>query len=109
MANVAPTTSTDAPKEEPPVEYQVERILDKKMVNDKVHYLIKWVGYDLLDATWEPIDNLNCPRKIDDFELVMTRVQMRIENAKIKEVSMLVFNMSKVHSKVKDPKIAFLN
>ena len=88
MAVLGPTTSASFPKEDPPapVEYQVERILDKKIVNEKVHYLIKWVGYDLLDATWEPIDNLNCPRKIDDFELVMKRVQLRIDNAKAKEV-----------------------
>ncbi|XP_063723766.1 chromobox protein homolog 1-like [Symsagittifera roscoffensis] len=64
------------------VEYQVEKILDKRLGKDgKPEYHIKWVGYDLLDATWEPESNLSCPRKIDDFETVMKAVQLKLEQA----------------------------
>jgi chromodomain-containing protein len=42
--------------EEP--EYEVEEILDTKTVRRKRFYLVKWVGYPLYDATWEPIENL---------------------------------------------------
>ena len=39
-------------------EYEVDAILDKKIVRKKAQYLIKWVGYPLHDATWEPEKHL---------------------------------------------------
>ena len=35
-------------------EYEVERILDKRKRRGRIEYLVKWVGYELYDATWEP-------------------------------------------------------
>lgn len=35
---------------------------------DRREYLIKWQGYPENDNTWEPIDNLNCPRLLEKFE-----------------------------------------
>ncbi|CAG8794122.1 24900_t:CDS:1, partial [Dentiscutata erythropus] len=39
-------------------EYEVETILDKKLMRRKPFYLVKWKGYPLHDATWEPKENL---------------------------------------------------
>ncbi len=72
---------------ETPAEYKVERILDKKIVGGKVFYFIKWFGYDIREATWEPTENLNCPKKIDDFEVVMKRVQSNLTSNSAEQVS----------------------
>lgn len=52
------------------VEFEVERIVDKKIGKDqKLYYKIKWKNYPLNEATWEPIDNcLGCAQAISDFE-----------------------------------------
>ena len=50
-------------------EYSVEKILKKSSDhNGKVHYFIKWNGYEEKDNTWEPIDNLFCKDLIEEFE-----------------------------------------
>ena len=38
--------------------YNIEKILDRRLVNDKYEYKIKWEGYPLEQSTWEPIKNL---------------------------------------------------
>ena len=54
-------------------EYEVEAILDKKIVRRRPQYLIKWLGYSLYDATWEPLENLsNAQEKLKDFESTRT-------------------------------------
>lgn len=40
-------------------EFEVEEILGKKRKGGVMHYLIKWKGYTIEEATWEPITNLN--------------------------------------------------
>ena len=50
-------------------EYEVEQILDKRTLKGKTQYLVKWVGYPLHDATWEPVNHLkNTQQKVKDFE-----------------------------------------
>ena len=42
------------------LEYEVEEILEEKIVKNKTWYLVKWKGYDRADATWQPerdVDN----------------------------------------------------
>jgi Chromo (CHRromatin Organisation MOdifier) domain len=29
--------------------YKVEKVLDEQQINDKTHYLIKWLGYNILE------------------------------------------------------------
>jgi hypothetical protein len=54
-------------------EYEVETILDKRIFRGKPQYLVKWTGYPLHDATWEPTNHLgNADRKIKEFELTRT-------------------------------------
>jgi len=52
------------------VEYEVERILDRKYEDGENYYLVKWKGYDSSESTWEPIKNLIHSREIiKQFEL----------------------------------------
>jgi len=54
---------------EPDEEYQVENILEKRMISGKTHYLVKWKGYNTSENTWELIENLNsCARTLQHFE-----------------------------------------
>jgi hypothetical protein len=48
-------------------EYEVEKILDKRKHYGKTQYLIKWKGYPLSEASWEPEENLNCPKLLKEF------------------------------------------
>ena len=45
--------------------YYVERILDRRTVNGKLQYKIKWEDYPMNQSTWEPLENLET-----DIELV---------------------------------------
>ena len=50
-------------------EYEVEKIIDKRIINGKLEYKIKWVGYPMSQCTWEPIRNLaNIKPMIKEFE-----------------------------------------
>mmetsp|Transcript_13436 Transcript_13436/g.26597 ORF Transcript_13436/g.26597 Transcript_13436/m.26597 type:complete len:81 (-) Transcript_13436:249-491(-) len=53
-------------------EYEVDRILDSKRISGKQHYLVKWKGFGVKDASWEPAKNLE-------------RAKERIANFKRKE------------------------
>jgi hypothetical protein len=54
-------------------EYEVETILDKRILRNRPQYLIKWMGYPLHDATWEPLENLeNAKETIKEFESMRT-------------------------------------
>ena len=67
-----PTPSPNPKKKKtiPQGEYQVERILNKRInACGATEYQIKWQGYPLEESTWEPIGNLgNCRHLIDQFE-----------------------------------------
>lgn len=47
----------------------VEKILDKRIKNNKIEYLIKWKNYPKHQSTWEPIENLDGSKKLlKEFE-----------------------------------------
>lgn len=49
-------------------EYVVEKIMDKKIIRGKVHYYLKWRGYDESQNTWEPLENLDCEDLVKAYE-----------------------------------------
>jgi hypothetical protein len=48
--------------------YIVEKILDKKIVDGKTQYYLKWQGYGPEYDTWEPLENLDCEELVEEFE-----------------------------------------
>ena len=51
--------------------YYIERILDKRKVNGKYEYKIKWEGYPLNQSTWEPLENLQTAMElVNEFDEV---------------------------------------
>ena len=63
------------PQPAPPVivegdeEYEVDEILDSRMRNSKLQYLVRWKDYPAcIDWTWEPESNItHAPEAIKDF------------------------------------------
>ena len=52
------------------IEYAVEKIIGKRMVNDKIEYKIKWENYSMEESTWEPIENLtNSQKLVKEFDM----------------------------------------
>ncbi|KNZ75263.1 Testis-specific chromodomain protein Y 2, partial [Termitomyces sp. J132] len=48
--------------------YEVDEILDSRIVCSRLQYLVCWKGYGPEDDTWEPQKNLNrAPDKLQDF------------------------------------------
>ena len=49
--------------------YNIEKVLDRKKVNGRFEYKIKWEGYPLSQSTWEPMKNLlNAKALIDEYD-----------------------------------------
>ena len=49
-------------------EFEVQSILDSRFRRKKLHYFVDWVGYDISERSWEPVDNLsNAMSAIDTF------------------------------------------
>jgi transposase InsO family protein len=48
-------------------EWVVEEILDTKMVNRKLRYLVKWAGFGIEHNSWEPWDGVHAPELVADF------------------------------------------
>ena len=46
--------------------YNIEKILDRRKVNGKFEYKIKWEGYPMNQSTWEPMKNLETAQELVD-------------------------------------------
>ena len=50
-------------------EYNVEKILDSRKINEKDHYLVKWLEYGNEENLWKPTENFSPEafRKIEEY------------------------------------------
>ena len=48
-------------------EWVVEDILDSKIINWKLRYLVRWKGFGVEHNSWEPWENVHAPDIIADF------------------------------------------
>ncbi|KAL2125782.1 hypothetical protein VTI74DRAFT_2758 [Chaetomium olivicolor] len=58
---------TDIEAEDEEEEWDVEEILDSRLNNGRLEYLVKWLDFGHEDNSWEPVKNLHCPEKLEDF------------------------------------------
>jgi hypothetical protein len=49
-------------------EYEVEEVLNKRVIEGKVEYLLKWRGYSSKYNSWEPLELMSCDLMVDEFE-----------------------------------------
>lgn len=63
-------------------EYEVESIVDSKVVKGKTKYLIRWKNYDQADDTWEPEETLHCPELIRAFKKKSPAKKAKAKKAK---------------------------
>lgn len=60
-------------------EYIVERILDRRVRNNRTEYFLKWQGYSNNFNSWEPEENIVSKNELNDFNRRFDEEQ-RIKN-----------------------------
>jgi hypothetical protein len=72
-------------------EYEVEKILLKRIKKGKTEYLISWKGYDFSHNTWEPLENIQCKELMSAYEAQekkWSRVELDLKRWKQEEDEM---------------------
>ena len=65
-----------------PTNYIVSKILDKRRNGNSTEYLLKWKGYPIEQATWEPVSTLNRTKDLKELKRIFDKD--RKENLSIK-------------------------
>ena len=77
-ASDSPPSPVSQPEDTLPDEdempYEVENIVDHRRFTNPdgetvEQYLVHWKGYSSDENSWEPLENLNCPEKLEEFFL----------------------------------------
>ncbi|KAJ1593521.1 hypothetical protein NDA15_004450 [Ustilago hordei] len=76
MLEPARTSSLPQRAEQPTIplpdedlDFEVEALIDKRSHNGTTEYKVLWRGYSEEAASWEPVENLNCPDLIQEYEV----------------------------------------
>jgi transposase InsO family protein len=67
-------------------EWVVEEILDSKVINRKLRYLVKWEGYGIEHNSWEPWDGVRAPDLVADFHRTYPGAPRQIRFAEFKAI-----------------------
>ena len=59
-------------------EWVVEEILDSRLVNHKLRYLVKWEGFGIEHNSWEAWNNIHAPDLVADFHWKHSRAPRQI-------------------------------
>ncbi|SOV09702.1 uncharacterized protein UDID_19291 [Ustilago sp. UG-2017a] len=51
------------------LDFEVEALIDKHSHHGVTEYKVLWRGYSEEAASWEPVENLNCPDLIQEYEV----------------------------------------
>ncbi|KAJ1026189.1 hypothetical protein NDA18_003847 [Ustilago nuda] len=51
------------------LDFEVEALIDKRVHDGTTEYKVLWRGYSEEAASWEPVENLNCPDLIQEYEV----------------------------------------
>jgi hypothetical protein len=66
--------------------YNIEKILDRRKVNGKFEYKIKWEGYPMSQSTWEPMKNLETAKElVEEYNLshpILTQPKSKTKSVK---------------------------
>ncbi|KAG0632754.1 hypothetical protein HOY80DRAFT_866728, partial [Tuber brumale] len=74
-------TSTVASEEDPDDTYIVENILGEKWIESegKMRYLVKWEGYPMSRASWEPLEMFDDQDTIQEWKATQEAIRARGE------------------------------
>ena len=72
-------------------EYEVEFIVDKRVLKGKVEYQVKWKGWDHDDNTWEPVGNLDC--QVSPGLCCKQKIIFKIKHSVTRSVSVTCVNV----------------
>lgn len=65
-------------------EFEVEQIIDQKIIDGQTHFLVKWIGYGHEENTWEPLRHMaNSKDKIKEWEKYKLKQLRLLENSKL--------------------------
>ncbi|KAJ1596435.1 hypothetical protein NDA11_000234 [Ustilago hordei] len=67
------------------LDFEVEALIDKRSHNGTTEYKVLWRGYSEEAASWEPVENLNCPDLIQEYEVSEGGRRRRSRERKRKE------------------------
>ena len=62
-------------------EWVVEKMLDSRVVNRKLQYLIKWEGFRIEHNSWESWDDIHAPDLVANFHQKHSRAPQQIQLA----------------------------